>query len=586
LRTAAVAQAPEVTDTALTVRVPKLRATPTGTSEVRPKRVTAWLDGLPVDDPQDAGQQIYAALLNQNRIALEDGNRLRVMEAYRAPVAMIVDTLQTGFETAAVPHSRSRRESVRFVDRLLTEMANGYKIVALNLSINGKLKQERADIALAIQRSMYQLGQVLLNCYCTYQPPAAGVWRDVHRLFQYAEAHGLTDDVVEQTGAGLVDDQTSISQTYQHLLLLAAGDPYCLLSGEAKRIFEILKSVRNPTQITTNVKFADPVGQFLISFASDAPPVALGKVQDLQPEPHLRVLSALDAIRDLHSMMKKGERAARSGRESESDNVELIRRVGRMWAGNMARRQTNRANTQYELPVCAGISATHFFCTTAPEAATPQVPAATAAADATASNAPREVYVDLGGESSADGLLRPGNTANRAAGEDLDEPTFGSGVASKTLHRLQLCHAMDESAGGARVRIYSGSSVRVSVGDVMGMQYPDSANWRVAVVRWIRAYDEDFADVGVKFLAPQVQAVTIRPIPKTGEVKSYMHALRLPRNDALNTPASIVLPRGLYDPGDRLEIKDQFGSSETLVPMHVIDRTGSFEQLVVAPAKN
>jgi len=543
LRTAALAQAPEATEAALTVSVPKLRATPTGTSEVRPKRVTTWLDGLPSDNPQDAGQQIYAALFNQNRVALDDGNRLQVMEAYRVPVAMIVDTLQTGYETAAVPHSRSRRESVRFVNRLLTEMANGYKIVALNLTISGKLKQERADIVLAIQRSLYQLGQVLLNGYCTYQPPSAGVWRDVHRLYQYAETHGLTDDAVEQPGAGLLDDTTSISQTYQHLLLLAAGDPYCLLSGEAKRIFEILKSVRNPTQITQNVKFADPVGQFLISFASDAPPVALGKVQDVNAEPHLRVLSALDAIRDLHSMMKKGERAAESGRDADSGNVELIRRVGRMWAGNMARRQANRSTIQYELPVCTGISATHFFCTTAPEPAKPAAAAAVSSTDTVGANEPREVYVDLGGEPSADGLLRPGNTRHQAATADSDEPTFGSGVESKTLHRLQLCHAMDESAGGARVRIYSGSSVRVSVGDVMGMQYPDSAQWKVAVVRWVRAYDEDFVDVGVKFLAPEVQAVTIRPIPKTGEVKSFMHALRLPRNDALNTPASVWIQR-------------------------------------------
>jgi len=583
LRTAALAQEPEATAASLTVSVPKLRATPTGTSEVRPKRVASWLDELPADDPQDAGQQIYTALFNQNRVALDDGNRLQVMEAYRVPVAMIVDTLQTGYETAAVPHSRSRRENVRFVNRLLTEMAYGYKIVALNLTISGKLKQERADIAMSIQRSLYQLGQVLLNGYCTYQPPASGVWRDVHRLYQYAETQGLVDDVVEQAGAGLVDDKTSISQTYQHLLLLAAGDPYCLLSGEAKRLFEILKSVRNPTQITSNVKFADPVGQFLISYASDAPPVALGKVQDVKPDQYLRVLSALDAIRDLHSMMKKSERVTAPAREGDTGNVELIRRVGRMWAGNMARRQTHRANMQYELPVCSGISATHFFCTTAPEAA-PATPGSSTAVEET--DEPREIYVDLCGEPGVDGLLRPGSARAAASKADADEPTFGSGVESKTLHRLQLCHAMDESAGGARVRIYSGSSVRVAVGDVMGMQYPDSAKWKVAVVRWVRAYDEDFVDVGVKFLAPEVQAVTIRPIPKTGEVKSFMHALRLPRNDALNTPASIVLPRGLYDPGDKLEIKDQTGSSETLVPMHVIDRTGSFEQLVVAPAKN
>lgn len=576
---AALKTAPESVTATLTVGIPKLRATPSGTSEVRPKRVASWLAELPAGDPQDAGQQISNALFNQNRIALEDSNRLRVMEAYRVPVAAIIETLQSGYETAPVPHSKTRRENVRFVNRLLTEMAHGYKVVAVNLALRGKIKQDRDELVLSIQRSLYQLGQLLLNGYCTYQPAAVGVWRDVHRLYQYAEVHGLTDDMVEQSGAGLVDDQTSIGQTYQHLLLLAAGDPYCLLSGEAKRIYEILKSVHGSPQITRTVTFADPVGQFLISFASDAPPVALGKVNNVKPEEHLRVLSALDAIRDLHSMMKKGERAARSGNESDSGNVELIRRVGRMWAGNMARRQSNRATHQYELPVCSGISATHFFCTSAHDIE--QTRQKQSVSD-TAPPIAKEVYVDLSSAPGDDGLLRPGN-AGAAAAQD-DEPTFGSGLENQTLHRLQLCHAMDESAGGARVRIYAGSSVRVTVGDIMGMQYADSANWKVAVVRWLRAYDEDFVDVGVKFLAPEVQAVTVRPIPRTGEVKPFMHALKLPRNDALNTPESIVLPRGLYGPGDRLELKDIAGSSETLVPMHVVDRTSSFEQIVVAPA--
>ena len=87
--------------------------------------------------------------------------------------------------------------------------------------------------------------------------------------------------------------------------------------------------------------------------------------------------------------------------------------------------------------------------------------------------------------------------------------------------------------------------------------------------------------MGVQLLGPDL--IPVKIIRRRNETTTeYAPGLLVPANRALKQPDSLLLNRGLYQPGTPLFFDD--GSTEPMVvtPLGVLERSGSFDQLMLA----
>jgi hypothetical protein len=563
----------------LAVSVPKIRARRPLAAEVRPRRVEHWLASLPRASARDSAERLLQALFGQNRTLLDTENRLSIMELYREPAIAAVDVLRQGLTTVSYPLSERSLELYLLMAKLLSEMANGYKIVANDISDKGKTN--KSDLVLALQRATHFLGQVLVNAYQTYSTCPAGIWKELHHIYLYAENHRLLNFPVAAPDSNSPDGLCTITDSYQQIALLGACHPYGLLQDECIRLYKLFLHWQSSAQISSDVGKKDATGRFIINFNSDSPPIPLIKTKHMEMTDHLRLLKALDVLREVHSVLRNLKRDLAMGTLSSSmlktgidaSDVDLLRRAGRLLTGVKTKRTSLRIEKDEQISVCCGVSTIHYFMNgekrlaVAPEARDPDADEQTDTA-LSPHNGDVERYIDLGEPN----LGVPADET----GVDHTEPNFWQ---SRAVYQIHTCRTKNQSASGMCLHVTRPSSLQVHVGDVVAAQEPIVKKWRVGVVRWLRCLSEEAMDLGIEMLGPEARAVAIkRESPST-----FFEGLLLPGNRTLKSPTSLIVSRGTNQPGEKLFVIDVDGIPRAVTPLRLMERTASFSQLLLAP---
>ena len=571
----------------LTVSVPKLRVRGPRSAEVRPSRVEAWLADLPQANVEDSMQQILQALFVQNRTMLDSSNRLSLMELYLGPVLNIVETFAQSYVTTTFPLTRRQFDLAVSVQHLCEELANGYKVVVNDLITQQVIAKNKADFELAVQRAMDTLSRIVVNSYSIYRPYPEEVWHQLHQLYWISETEEtlhtpVADYAASETGGG----KNTAYGSYQKAILIGACNPYGLLQGECASLFKLIAQWRSGIQIVAwpQGEKNDRPGEFLINLISDSPPVPLVKVAhtgfDAEKSNSLRMVKSLKVVREVHAILKElGMNSPKSvagvfpvGRGTNSD---LLRRFGRVLGGVNIVRHSTRSGYDREIPLCVGMNSIHFF-----------------------TNGQRTFHSPdpkLESETETDSTP-PGGTAPSEEFFDLTDPAVGilrepeqkvSGpndlALYSNIHRLFTCSVKDQSASGLCVSIQDRSELRVRVGDLIGLQFPTPNQWRVGVIRWLKNRGEDAFEFGTQLLAPSLLPVAVK---RTIDKDAFFQALLLPGNQSLKQPESLLVPRGAYQPGDKLILSRQPAEKIQISPLQVLDRTGSYDQLLIVLPDN
>ncbi len=544
----------------LSVSIPRLRGNRLRTSEVRPRRVEEWLESLPRADARECAHLLYQALYAQNRIALESKNRLVLMELYRQPVSLTVDTLQQTYRMTSFPLSERERELVDFVRQLLTELGNGYKIVANDLLREGKKRSHHSELVTSIQRAIHFLGRALLNSYQAYVAAPAGAWREIHQLYQYAEINDLLNYPVAVEDTVTQDGLATVSETYERLLIVSAANPYGLLQGECVRLYDSIPLWEGEAEISAAPPMTETAARFVIDLHSDIPPVPVDKTSARTSSETLRFVNLIEVVRDIHRMLKGLEKdSTQRAVQSVVPGVnpaytEMLRRVGRVLGGVKTRRQSHRTPREGGIPICRGVNAIHYYAN-----GEQTIPVHSPAAAATTNP-----------EHAGNDETAPGDAAQPSPWR-----------VSEAHPRLHACKSKDESATGIRLFVTDGSDLQIRVGDVIGLQHPTPERWRAGVVRWIRSASNEVMEMGVQLLGPDL--VPVKVIRRLDAATTeYAPGLLVPANRALKQPESLLLRRGLYEPGVSLFFDDGSTEPTAVTPLGVLERSGSFDQLMLA----
>lgn len=559
----------------LEIATPNVRTDQRLAAEFRPKKLEPWLARLPRTDCESGLNQLYKALATQNRVALEPAVRLQLMELYLAPfrelLALHHADLRILSRVPLHPHYRARQEQML---SMLDAMAGGYKIAALDL-VSGRRGHGRdAGLALAVQRAMYCLGEVLVTAYELYMRPPGGTWRETHELYRCAEGEDLCSLGVAPLPG--LDGSTNILDTYVPILLLGAASPYGLLPGEARRLYELAPQWCRSARINSPAEPPDDPGHFRFNLDVDAPPFPASKSRRPVDE-KTRVVRTLGVARAMHEALTDSNDGTTSTAPEpgmQPADAELFRRAGRVFGEVDIKRGSNRFPARQEMELHSGFDAVCFAC--GDGGALDPAPAAAEAGTA-APEAPTEPsdeqFIDL----SEPMLGVP------IDGDQTPEPVRPT--AGRHAPRRAKC--ANQSAGGLCLVLRRSGDARLKVGDIAACRAAGASDWQIGVVRWLRVMSKEIR-LGLQFLGPV--AVPVTAVPETrraaeGEPPAgagEVAAIWLPENPALKLANAVMLPRAAEPYPTNIEIRGGDGIPERVRLLRRVECTGDYERFLVS----
>ena len=503
--------------------------------EIRPKRVKAWLEALPLANIVEASRSVSDALISLNRTPLDSDTRLKLLELYTTAINNLVPELQHKYTMVALPLPEKSRQAANLARRLFVELAYGYKIVLLERLEKIRIRLGSLHLPLLIQRAMAALSKALCAFYKTYSPTPPGMWSEIHQLMQLALQRKLHDEPVD-------GGHNSVSATYKQALLLALANPYKLMQGEVDKVNDYLVEHGNLAKLHPMQATLGTLGVFLINLGSDAPPKSLEQ-QDAKTKTRNHILLGTDAlVSTLNEQIAKLE----SGRTQKALNLpdyakqasylNLMHRLLKDWTFMPKRKFQRKANNNI-MEICVGLRATCHFISSRPEAV-------------------EQTTLDF--------------SSDAASGSPA------AGKSKQAQYATSQWAVTNESAGGMGLKCISGITQTIRIGEIIGLRSEDSQNWNIGVVRRVFSDNPENLELGVQMLAPAATPVIIKPVV-AGPKETFQAALLLPEIRPLQQPATILAAPATFR--SKLEYLLYRNSTVSHVrAMRLVEQTASFDQ--------
>lgn len=540
---------------ALNLAVPAPEQTTNLTVETRPKQVSEWLESLPFTNLSEVARTIGDALSALNRSRINEETRLKLLELYRTAIHRLLPALEEQFSGLPLPLPEKARQIANQTRQLQVELANGYKLILLDYVNRQASFASNKLLPLVVQRALASLNRILTVCYQTYAPTPAGVWSEIHQLFQYAAQERIQDEPVPD-----MERQSSISLAYKQILLLTLVDPYRLMQGEVGKVMEYLTHFGSHAQLQPLAQTTNSAALFLVRLDSDKPPKALAHNATVTDARTDILLNTIELARMLHHQILRLEAGDSPKSLFLPDDAQdptyrgMLRRMLKHW-GVAPKRIFKRTHKEAgmgmhvdsRMEICAGIRSIYYFLNGKKPFVSP----------------------DLAGKTEA------GKIALQFPASALDNKGQQAFATSEWA-------IVNESAGGLAMRKASRDSSNIRVGELIGLHAEQTGNWNIGVVRWVHSENPDHLELGTQMLAPRAAPAAIKPVIASAAAV-FQTALLLPGVASLKQPPSVVAPRGTFQV-QREYYLEQNGATQTIRATKLVEQTASFDLFEFSPS--
>lgn len=517
-------------------------------------RIPQWLEGLPVANTAEAASRLHTLLHRLNRHATGSADRETALTQCEPVAAGLIESLCTNTRRTAFPLGARPAQTTRLIGDLLNELATAYKILVVELARARLLPGKKGRLGPMAYKASHYLAELVVHSYSVYAPVPAGVWRDIHQLFAFARNEGF------QQRESLADD---VTHQYLSIALLALSNPYQLMSGEARRVYQWLNAWASSATLTQLAGQRPPEGVYYVDLCSDAPPRYALSADN--PETEDAYAFSLDGLLRRISLRLKeiiGSEQLPDSRALRQER-DLLLRLERAWA---VRRRRRFPRTQHlsEITLACSLSASHYYIggekpfepekreleirqksgselELIPEDFQPWRSEKASAREAALSSA-GQLSSYTARDRSTDIWHQIYVTKNRAPDETPIDPAF----PAAPLFQL------DESVGGLCLRCSPNSPLKLQVGELVVYELAeprDPSNWRVGAIRWLVQRSDGDLEIGIKRLSRNALAVATRAVKGVGKGGEFFRALLIPRADPRAKATALVVPAGLYDVG-------------------------------------
>jgi hypothetical protein len=451
---------------------------------------------------------------------------LDVLEAMRAPLHFLQESLGKRYSSRPVAPGSTEDGVLRQVVALWMAMAQAYAQAA-----------EKADqhpltdtqLALVCQRCVLYASRAVIEYFRARRTLPRGLWLELHGYYSTAEEWGFaTQPVADSLKEGGYPQ--SAAESYCSVLLVDLANPY----GRSPREFEWVCRWADQYVGLTEIM---PVfgGTDARTYAVDLNLDGGAKpLEVFARTPNLRRLGSVRLASEIERVvagLKQGLSPETLGLGADCHPVSagrLLLQLYKPWCHAANPRRFQRRGGDGEIDIAISQEAMHYLI----------------AGEEFIQPPPARIYthsdfVDIAtfGERATDGA----GLAVRQASARAQYPT-------------QHWSVLDHSVMGYRLRAPR-ETAAIEYSQMLAVFGSDSEHWRLARVSWLMYEHDGHLLTGLHVLPGTPRALSVRPLADEGmPAERFSRAFLLPAVQVMGEEASLVLPRGWFQAGRRLQI--------------------------------
>jgi hypothetical protein len=480
-----------------------------------------WVEQLPLAKVQQAQEALGAQLRALIKAELPAIERLRILEALRAPVAFVQGETANRYAGKALPLDTGELEAWSSVTEIWMQLDANYQ-KCLQAYRDGDL-DIAPHAALITLRLLACVSRQMMEHFRVYRALPEALWCALNGLYAFSEQHGFARIRVQDAFLQQEPDSSCVEQ-YLQALLVQLANPYALSIRQLAFVQEwsekwaaLVGLAQQPLPASASTALAVDLGSGAgATFATEIAPQASVRYLDLE--------QLSKTLRQTITLLKQGQTPAQLGlgetaRQPGCENLLMLLYV--QWCRAGTGRTEERQSANERVSVCFGIPSAHFQVSGRKE------------------------------------FRQPTEITSR---EKRDLDTFGYVVqaerqpADRGAEAIEVWNILNQSAGGFMCILRDPTSkARIAHNQLVAVQRRGTRGFQIGMVQWLRVEHEREISLGVRIFPGEPQAVAVRPSNFAPGSSNYERALLLPEAPASATPATLILPPGWFQSGRFIE---------------------------------
>ena len=198
-----------------------------------------WVIDLPIANPGLATRLFHDFIKDFNKTEMDTQLRLDTLETLKPSFLDIEDYLRARLAKTGFPKAENEQKILEVVVSIEKEFTIAYWMAVRDLTKRTVGWFQGKNIALAIQRTIKGLGNIVVTHYMMCLPVPEWVWLDLHSLYTLSVK-------VKKDTAKVPDDLDRPSRTstpeesYMQVLLLSLTEPSGLTQREVQQVYSFL----------------------------------------------------------------------------------------------------------------------------------------------------------------------------------------------------------------------------------------------------------------------------------------------------------------------------------------------------------
>ena len=198
-----------------------------------------WVTNLPVANPGLATRLFHDFITEVNKTEMKAQLRLETLETLKPSFFDIEDYLRARLSKAGFPKGENEQKILDVVVSIEKEFTISYWIAVKELTGRNIGWFKGKDKALALQRTINGLGNIVATHYMMSLPVPDWVWIDLHSLYKLSvkvgkEATKVPDNLDKPSKT------STITESYLKILLLSLTEPEGLMQKEVQQVYSFL----------------------------------------------------------------------------------------------------------------------------------------------------------------------------------------------------------------------------------------------------------------------------------------------------------------------------------------------------------
>ena len=200
-----------------------------------------WINELPTANPGLATRLLHDLIDEFIALEIDATARLDALEMLRPSYLIIEDYLRARLIQSAFPKNDNELKIFNVLISLEKQFTIGYWIAAREVTKRAVSWFQGKTIALALQRVMHGLAQIIVSHYQLNLPVPGWIWIDLHSLYQLS--------VKLKRDATKVNDETTVAgsvapgDVYRQILLLSLANPHGLMQKEVRQVYRFAEKI-------------------------------------------------------------------------------------------------------------------------------------------------------------------------------------------------------------------------------------------------------------------------------------------------------------------------------------------------------